>query len=292
MSTETRLRSAMADAVAPAVPDTELLVSTARRRGMGIRRRRQALGAVGVAAALGLAVLAPTVIAGDNGSNGTVADSVTVGPAQATFDPDKTSGITGRSTAAALLYALGAQVPGTAADFRGQGSGGEPPHTYAVFRFTPEGSQAAGEVGINVQHFGDDVTKPGDDASDKVGRCDSFMENCLATTLPDGSKLITYDDRSDYQGKNGFRRVADLYRPDGVRVVASASNGFDITERDEQIIGDQPVLTTDQLVAIVSEPWWGAELPTYFAAQGDTLKPYDEIGGAVAEPTPGASPLK
>ena len=50
MTVETRLRSAMADAVAPTQPDTDRLVTTARRRGMGIRRRRQVLGQMMVSA--------------------------------------------------------------------------------------------------------------------------------------------------------------------------------------------------------------------------------------------------
>jgi hypothetical protein len=299
MSTETRLRSAMADAVAPAVPDTELLVSAARRRGLGIRRRRQALGAVGVAAALGLAVMAPTVVAGDGGSTGTVADSVTVGTEQGAFDPSKTSPFTGRSTAAALVYAVGLDATGTAADFRGQGGEGQYPETYAVFRFTPAGGETAGEVGVNVQpDFSVGDTKKAttgegpEGARTDIAACQDWMQHCTATTLADGSRLTTYEERSDYGYHRGIRRVASLYRADGVRVVASASNGYDVSERDEQITRDEPVLTTDELVAVVTQRWWGPELPTYFTEQGASLKPYDEIGGAATEPTAGASRLK
>jgi hypothetical protein len=284
MSVETNLRTAMAEAVAPTHPDTDRLVSASRRRGLGIRRRRQALGSVGVAAALGLAVLAPHVVAGDHGSRqAQVAGSVAVGTTPVTFDADKTSAITGRSTAAALLYAAGLEANGTAADVRGQG-GGNGPDTYAVFRFTPQGSPTYGEVGVNVQHYGGGVPKRADQRADKLGQCDSYMENCVSTTRPDGSKLVTYDDRSDYQGRRGVRRVVDLLRPDGVRVLAYSTNGFDITERDEQVSSDEPVLTSDQLVAIVDQPWWGPELPTYFATQGDALT-YDEIGGSIAATT-------
>ncbi|MBW8750447.1 MAG: hypothetical protein JF565_03385 [Propionibacteriales bacterium] len=285
MSVETNLRTAMAEAVAPTHPDTERLVSASRRRGLGIRRRRQALGSVGVAAALGLAVLAPNVVAGDHGSRqAQVAGSVAVGTAPESFDADKTSAITGRSTAAALLYAVGLEAAGTADHVRGQG-GGNGPDTYAVFRFTPTGSPTYGEVGVNVQHYGGDAPKRADQQGDKLGQCDSFMEHCVPTTLPDGSRMLTYDDRSDYQGRRGVRRVVDLLRQDGVRVVAYATNGFDITERDEQISGDEPVLTSDQLVAIVNQSWWGPELPTYFATQGEALT-YDEIGGSIEATKP------
>ena len=285
MSVETNLRAAMAEAVAPAHPDTDRLVSDSRRRGLGIRRRRQVLGSVGVAAALGLAVLAPSVVAGDHRGHAT--EGLQVGTAPAAFDPQDTSPITGRSTAAALLYAVGLEATGSADHVRGQG-GGEGPDTYAVVRFTPAGSTIAGEVGINVQHYGAHLAKPGDRSGDRLGQCLAFMENCVSTTLDDGARLVTYDDRSDYHGRHGVRRVAELYRPDGVRVVTSASNGFDITERDEQVTSDEPALSLDQLVAIDRQPWWGPELPTYFATQGAALA-YDEIGGAI-EATTSPSP--
>ena len=288
MTVETRLRTAMAEAVAPFSPDPDALVSIARRRGLGIRRRRQALGAVGVAAAVAVAVLAPSLVAGDHRTR--APQPLTVDkPTVSSLDTGTTSPITGRSTAAALLYAVGQETGGTAADFRGQGDG-EGPNTYAVFRYTPDGSQSAGEVGVNVQHFGGGAAKPGGDLAATLGRCDSFMEHCVPSTLPDGSKLITYDDRSDYHGGRGIRRVADLFRTDGVRVVASASNGLDVTERDEQVTRDGPVLTTAQLVAIVSQPWWGTRLPTYFAEQGDRLSPYTPVGGTIAATT--APPAK
>jgi len=277
MSIETNLRTAMADAVAPAHPDPDHLVAASRRRGLGIRRRRQVLGTLGVAAALGLVVLAPTVVAGDHG--GRNEDATRVGDSPAGLDTQDTSPITGRSTAAALLYAVGLDASGTADHVRGQG-GGNGPDTYAVVRFTPAGSQTTGEIGINVQHYGDLVSKTGAGSGDKLGECLAFMDSCVKTTLPDGSRLLTYDDRSDYHGRRGLRRVAELYRPDGVRIVTSASNGFDITERDEQVTTDEPVLTLDQLVAIDRQPWWGPELPTYFATQGEALT-YDEIGGSI-----------
>lgn len=281
MSTETKLRAAMADAVAPAHPDTDRLVTTARRQGLGIRRRRQALGTLGMAAAIGLAVLAPNVVAGDHG--GRSEDATRVGNSPAGLDTQDTSPITGRSTAAALLYAVGLGASGTADHVRGQG-GGDGPDTYAVVRFTPTGAQTTGEIGINVQHYGDLVSKTSAGSGDKLGECLAFMDNCVKTALPDGSRLLTYDDRSAYHGQRGLRRVAELYRPDGVRVVTSASNGFDITERDEQVTTDEPVLTLDQLVAIDRQPWWGPELPTYFATQGEALT-YDEIGGSVEATT-------
>lgn len=291
MTTETRLREAMADAVAPALPDPDQLVTIARRRGLGIRRRRQALGTVGVAAAIALAALAPTVIAGDRGTEATVTHSLSVGSVEQAFDPHQTSPITGRSTAAALMYAVGLEASGTATDVRGQGDGkgvdGGIVMTYGVFAFTPGGSSTAGEVAVNVQYLPPETQAKGDDV--RALTCHDGMEDCHVTQLADGSSLRTSVQHSEHNAHTGTMLVADLHRADHVRVVATASNGSDITERDEKVTRDDPVLTTAQLVAVVTQPWWGAELPMYFAQQGDLLKPYDEVGGA-ADATPSSSP--
>jgi hypothetical protein len=287
MSVETNLRDAMAAAVAPTHPDTDQLVSASRRRGLGIRRRRQALGSVGVAAALGLAVLAPNVVAGDRGSE---PGPATAGDAASALDPSVTRPFTGRSTAAALAYAVNEQVAGTAAGFHGQETVGQHPESYAYFRFTPAGSDTAGEVGVNVQpDFGvGDVPKgvAGEKATvsePATSDCQDWMEQCVATTLADGSKVTTYEEYSHYTAQRGVRRVAAVYRPDGVRIIASASNGFHVSERNEEITRPDPVLTAAQLTAIVTQPWWGPELPKLFADQGRELA-YAAIGGA-ARPT-------
>jgi hypothetical protein len=291
MTVETKLRSAMAEAVAPAHADTDRLVAAARRRGMGIRRRRQALGAVGVAAAVGLVVTAPTVIAGSRGTDIAPAASMSVGSTPLAMDSSQTQPLTGRSTAAALLYAVGLQGRGTATDFHGQGGDASGPAGYAFFRFTPEGGARAGEVAINVQRFWTSPAKQGDKLAGRLAQCDSWMEDCTTATLPDGSRLLTYGDRSDYGDRKGIRRVVELYRTDQVRLVVSASNGYDVTERDERITRSQPVLTTAQLEAIVTQPWWGPDLPIRFTELGATLKPYSSIGGAIeATPTSPATP--
>jgi hypothetical protein len=101
------------------------------------------------------------------------------------------------------------------------------------------------------------------------------MDRCVSTRLPDGSRLTTYDDLSSRS--DGIRRVVELYRPDvDFRLVVSASNGIDVTERDEQIARADPVLTTEDLVAIATQPWWGATLPRYFTAQGAGLGDYSD----------------
>jgi hypothetical protein len=265
MSTETKLRSAMAEAVAPTHPDLDQLVSVSRRRGLGIRRRRQVLGTVGVAAALGLGVLAPTVVIGDHRTGPAPAASASDGTVPETLDPSDTSPFTGRSTAAALLHATLEVAPDSlTGDFTwqgGQAAGvGE---TYARFQLHA-GTDKPGEIGVNVQ--------PGftGKAAQDVRTCSDWMRSCTVDQLADGSVLVTYEDVSTY-GSGGYRRVASLLRADDVRIVASASNGIDVTERDEKVTRDAPPLTTEQLTAIVEQPWWGAELPTYFARAGEKL---------------------
>jgi hypothetical protein len=293
MTLETQLRSAMAEAVAPAHPDTDHLVALARRRGLAIRRRRQALSVVGPVGAVGaviVALLSPTLVADRHPDRHP--GQVVLGTPTAPSTPDlrSTTPFTGRSTAAALLYAVDLSAAGRATDFRGQGGTGPGPETYATFRFAPSGSTTAGDVGINVQPgFAGRGARPGDAAVDQLTACQRWMEECTTTRRADGSQLTVYRDRSDYHGGRGVRQVVELFRTDGVRIVASASNGLDVTERDEQVTRDQPVLSIGQLVAVVTQPWWGARLPSYFTDQGGALASYVEIGGA-AQDAPSASP--
>lgn len=290
MTVETNLRAAMAAAVAPTATDSDHLVATARRQGLGIRRRRQALGGVGVAAALALAIAAPLTITGNHGGR---ADQLSVGTQPRSFETSPADPLTGRSTAAALLYAVGLQAHGTATNIRGAADSGSYPEAYVILRFSPADSDTTGEVAVNLNSgFTYGTTKAGDEARDLIGRCETFMRQCTSTRLPDGSRLTTYEDPSPYGGEAGVRRVAELYRPEvDLRVLVSASNGFDVTERDEKITRAEPVLTTEQLVAIVTQPWWGAKLPSYFTEQGADLADYsDRSASAVATPTSTASP--
>jgi hypothetical protein len=289
MTVETKLRSAMAAAVAPTASDADQLVALARRRGLAIRRRRQALAAVGVAATVGAIALAPSLVAGDHGTQGRT--SVMVGTTTTSLDTSSTAPFSGRSTAAALLYAVGLEARGSATGFHGSATDRDMAESYAFFTFTPQGSSTAGQVAINVQtDWAQGPAKNGDQPRTEVGRCQSFMTQCTSTRLADGSTLTTYDDDSTH-GSRGIRRVASLYRPaDDTRIVVSASNGFDVTELDEQVNGDEPVLGTGQLVAVATQPWWGRRLPAYFTAQGDRLDDFtgidDLAATASASPTP------
>ncbi len=87
------------------------------------------------------------------------------------------------------------------------------------------------------------------------------MEACRVSTLPDGSLLRTYAEHSaSVSGGTGERLVAERVVGQ-VRVVASATNGFELPANDWDITRPDAVLSTEQLTAVVSQPWWGFELP-------------------------------
>ncbi|MEZ0094951.1 hypothetical protein [Streptacidiphilus sp. EB129] len=74
-----------------------------------------------------------------------------------------------------------------------------------------------------------------------------------ATVLPDGSKLILRQEGSEKGGSGAVQRIADLMRPDGLRVVVmefnAPSQGTAATRTD-------PVLTLDQLRTLVTSKLW------------------------------------
>ena len=68
-------------------------------------------------------------------------------------------------------------------------------------------------------------------------------------------------------------------------MLAAATNGFDLPNNQWDVTRPEPVLTVDQLADVVTEDWWGFELPARFADEGRELDPYDEIDGSL-EATP------
>lgn len=296
MSVETQLRSAMAEAVVPVIADHDQLVAVARRQGLGIRRRRQALGTVGIAAMVGALALVPGLLPAP-GHGGATPTRVLVGAVPQSFDPADTAPITGRSTAAALLYAVGLEASGTATDFRGgvTRSTSDGIVSSAVgFLFTPDGSDAAGRVFVNVDF--EPAATQAKDLSPRPPACDiPSMEDCKVTRLSDRAWLRTALDRSSYGDRRGLRRVADLvvhdYDKGGdyFRVVVSAANGDNATDPGETITRRDPVLTGEQLTAIVEQAWWGVRLPAVFTTKGATLEPFtgaDHIDGRTVTSSP------
>ena len=184
-------------------------------------------------------------------------------------------------------------MPGTASDFAGQGpvreDGYSSPDTYGEFAFSPADGTGEGEVGVNVQHpsiLAD--TQRGIGAREGFV-CLEWMETCQVTTLADGSLLRTYAElTSAVGGGTGERLVAERLT-DRVRVVASATNGFEEAANHWDITRPHAVLSTAELTAVVSQPWWGFELPAEFAGERD-VPSYTDISASMYIDSPQASP--
>jgi acylphosphatase len=76
--------------------------------------------------------------------------------------------------------------------------------------------------------------------------------SCSARNLDDGSVLITYEQREG----DLVRRVADVLRADGTRVVITAVNGAD--GKYGPATSEAPAYTQAQLAAVASSPEWRA----------------------------------
>jgi hypothetical protein len=260
--------------------DLDRLVVSARTRGTVVRRRRRAAVTAGVAAllAVGAVGVVSALPEPTTESRQQVADDPTPTPTPTPSDtppPAPQDGpATARGAVAALDWAVRQQVAGTTSDYFGQ-----PPEPelegfgrdyYAQLVFDDGGG--AGEVGLNVQF-----------AIGFVGTCEnsSWGVDCESRALPGGGRITTYDDVSGAH----VRRVADLHRADGVRVVVSASNGFDLGGNEYDVRRSEPAFTADQLAAVVQAEFWGETLPTRFLEAGERLRPFREES-AFIEATP------
>lgn len=281
-----KLHDQMNDAVADITADTGALMTSARKRGLGMRRRRQALGTVGAAAAVAAIVGGALALqpGGDTSRESGAATDPTASSA-ATSPAGGTVPLSGRATAAALMAAVDEVADGTFSDFTGQdpyppGDGGA--QSYAEFRLTPDG-EGFGVVGVNIQPLSilDERDCPADPEGAKkcekrvrpsAYACDqAFMRECESTVLPNGDTLRTYRD-----DVTGIRLVAELLSPEReLRVVASATNGLDLPNSKWDTKRPDAVLTVDQLSDVVSQPWWGFQLPAEH--DGSQLPDYEDV---------------
>ena len=280
----TDLRDHMHDSVDHQHTDLAGLTSRARRQGTTLRRRRRfavAGSALAVVAVLGAGAVA---------ASGLLRDASVVSPDAAVADqgrdvqkPQKskpahrapTTKATGRATAAALYAAVTEVVAGTGSAFAGQGPFESSPDSYGEFAFAPDDGSGAGEVGVNVQ----DKSIIADQIAGQRLVCLDWMEACRVSTLPDGSLLRTYAEHSaSVSGGTGERLVAERVVGQ-VRVVASATNGFELPANDWDITRPGAVLSTEQLTAVVSQAWWGFELPAEFSGARD-VPSYTEISSS------------
>ena len=261
--------------------DVGRLADHAVRAGTTIRRRRRAavagsivavgaltIGGAAAGSLLGGSPESADIVAGSPGTSATPTPAPSEAPASepsgspateapSTAPPASVKGPQvapgdpapqGRDIASALLTAVRQVRPGTATEIRGQ-------QEYAAFTFAPADSAGAGTVGVNVQNWS------GDMEGLEIDRCQSYMDDCVLSQLPNGDRLRFYVDRTEDPSGDGVRSVVERLTPQGVRILASAANGFDLPSSQWDATRPDPVLTRGQLVEVVTQPWWGLTLP-------------------------------
>jgi hypothetical protein len=268
--------------------DLEHVARVARAQGMRARRRRRGVAVLGSAVLVGAVVVGSVGLLGQDpdrsglpvvGSGGpTPSTSSTIAPAPS-LDPSDTGRLTGRGVTAGLRHAVREVAQGRAGAFAGQGGAIPDDDAYGQLDWTDVDGLGVSVVGINVQ--------PG---MDYVSSCGSTQRRCTRTRSADGRILTTYEEHTPVAGGVGIRRVADLLRPDGVRVLASATNGYELPANRWNVTRPRPPLSYAQLTEIVQQPWWGAQLPTYLLDQGERLAPYDDLDQSIAVATPSKAP--
>ena len=248
-------------------PDLARMTAVARRRGTGLRRRRTA--GITVAASVAALALTGSVLAAVSGQGGTGTNVANDGEAPSSLvTPDltgPTAPTTGQAAALALHWAVDRERTGSAFDLKGQHSDTSGDY-YAQIRWQDADGLGDSEVGLNVQH-----------GRGMHATCDDPDQlDCSRTRLPDGSRLTTYTQVSDVPGGPGTSRVADLLRPDRIRVVAISTNGFEVNGEGGAWDRTRPAppLDVDDLTAIATLPMWGDELPVAFVDAGRTLGGY------------------
>lgn len=267
----TQLHDLMHRDVQELVPDLDALTAAARRRGLSIRRRRQALGTLGAVAAIAVVAVGATQLQGTaDGREPAASLPTTLAPASGTVPA------TGEATTAGLRDLLDEMAGGRAAQFAGQDST-ESQDSYGELRWFPADGSGFSDVGLNLQPgFADRPVTLADVRHTKIYRCESWQVAC-SVTRRDGATLMTYEEVRPTAAGNGIRVTADLLRADGVRVVASATNGADLPANKWRISRPRPALSAEQLTSIVSEPWWGPRLPAQLGQEGKQLTGYTDL---------------
>ncbi|MGA8847622.1 MAG: hypothetical protein WB471_13480 [Nocardioides sp.] len=286
-----KLHDHMEEAVGGSSTDLVRLARASQQQGTRLRRNRLARNAVGVAAAAAVIFSAVQLTAGTSTLDPDTAREVPAGVAAApTPSADPSAGppsspsadkvvLTGRGTAAALRAAIEEQATGTFGGFAGQGDalGQGSDDTYGRLEFTPSDGTGVGVVGVNVQD-GSILDQSRFDCAE------TFMVDCSVETLANGDRIRTYWGQPVATDEGpGLRVTAELLTDDrSLRVIASASNGFDLGGNRFDVTRRQPVLTAADLSRIVSQPWWGFRVPSEFQQAGEELSPYTDLDANVS----------
>ena len=276
------LHESLDDAVADVFADLPAIAESSRRRGLAIRRRRRAMGSVGAtaaAAALAIGAYALAPGAADQGR-----DVVADGPTSiyAGSLSGQTAPSTGRGAAAALASAVDHVADGTFEGFQGAVYDHEAFEAFAAFRFLPRsGSGPAGLVMVNLQPLGM--------AGGAPYTCDQVVHHglldCRTWQLPNGDTVRTYRDHDSEMGAGSERLAVEVISPGRrLRLVVSALNTNPHADGE---VREAPVLTTDQLVEVATQPWWQRkDLPQEYVAAGERLEDYSDANASVATATP------
>jgi hypothetical protein len=246
---------------------------TAPHRNNRHKRRTALVGSIALLAVLGAGAATVNQAFADTPGGTSDQSSSTAGTLSGDTVP-----ITTRSLTAALQAAVGDVADGTASDFDGHLAYASSSKTYdplvddaerdgysGTFTFTPaDGSGGALVHAVIADKGGMDYNQT--TAEENFTTCTSVQEECKVTTLPDGSLLKTYvlygiggGDERGHEMLMAERMVGDAV----VRV--SATNGGALTEAGNEITRPHAVLSIEQLTEIVSQPWWGYDLPAEFA---------------------------
>jgi hypothetical protein len=266
----TSLHDLMHRAVEDTAPDLGRISTAARRRGLAIRRRRQALSAVGAATAVVVIVVGAGQLGGLTQHEAPAAGAPRASESASTPaspTPVRTVPITGRATVAGLISSVSAVAPGTPSALRGQGSA-DSSDTYGEMRWDPPDGTGISVIGINVQPAFQ---------STEIYRCRAWQVSCRVIRRAGGATLMTYEEHTPTAAGDGIRAVADLFRTDGVRVVASSTNGIELPASRWRLTRTRPYLSTSQLYRVVAEPWWGPTIDARLQQAGQRLHPYEDL---------------
>ena len=255
------------------------------------QKRRTALGgSIALLAVLGASAVTANQAFADNPDGAAKAGKPAGTAAKANGLSGETAPITARAVTAALQAAVAEVAEGTASDFNGWHDLASAHQTHdplddsperdgysGWFTFSPSDGSAGALVDI---HVGD---KGGMDynqrtAEENLRDCvQDAQEECQVSELPDGSLLKTWVLHSiGSTGERGYETFYATRMVDDVIVSASSTNGAGLVGTSNEVTRQGAVLSMEQLVDIVSEPWWGYDLPEEFATAGESLPGYVE----------------
>ena len=268
----TDLQDALHRAVDDLHPDLARIADSARRRGLGIRRRRQVLGAVGAAVSVTAVLAGSALLVDPRTGQQPSAD----GPARTRLAPapvfdvaDGTRPLTGAATTAGLRDTMASLQAGHADDFAGQQSPGRIRESYGTLTWHPLDGSGVSVLGVNVQprlYYGRGIF-----------RCSAGQHRCEVTHPTPDSTLMTYEEHTRTDAGTGITLVVDLLRADGLRVSAHATNGLDLGGDRWRVTRARPALSVAQLTTLVQQPWWGRRLPTALGEEGRRLPGYADL---------------